>query len=148
MTRIKQELIEMPDKDLDYQGHEIKENMIRIDATSKRNGAKCPHCGKYSDKPYARDTREFQDLPIQGKTVYYEIEIHKYFCLNPACEYKTFAERFTCVPEHGSRTKRLEDKILAVAKHTSTVKAAEILNDMGIQIGNRDISNLLKKNRN
>ncbi len=37
--------------------------------------------------------REIQDLPIQDKQVILLVDTRKFFCYNPDCLHKTFAER-------------------------------------------------------
>ena len=71
-----------------------------------------------------------------GKKTEIVLRNRKMYCANPSCPRATFAERFDGLPRHGRKTKRLMDKIMDVAIHTSSVAASEILSD-GIADGKR-----------
>jgi len=106
-----EETIQELDEQFEYITHEYRGNRIIIHVKSKRQEVTCPYCGQKSKKIYSKYTRRCQDLPIQGKTVFIEIESRKLFSENPDCEKKTFVEPFDCIREYARMTKRLEEKI-------------------------------------
>src|SRR6056297_1053840 len=140
-----EETIQELDENFEYIRHEYRGNRIIIHVRSKRQEVTCPYWGQKSKKIYSKYTRRCQDLPIQGKTVFIEIESRKLFCENPDCEKKTFVEPFDCISERSRITKRLEEKIMAVSKHTSSITAMNLLRNIGIRIGKSAICNRLKK---
>ena len=133
------------DEELEYITHEYIGERIIIRVRSKRKEVICPYCGEKTNKVYSKYSRRFQDLPIQGKNVIVLIESRKLICENSVCEKKTFVERFGCISQRGRVTKRLEEKIMQVAKHTSSITASGILSEMGIKIGKSSICRWFKK---
>ena len=53
----------------------------------------CPYCGHASRRVHSHYTRTISDLSILGKPVIMTVEVRKFFCDNPKCRKKTFAEQ-------------------------------------------------------
>ena len=68
------------------------------------------------------------------------------FCINPACDRKTFSERFDFIVPNGRKTKRLVDKILLISAKLSSVSASTLLKANSVKICKSSICDLLKKN--
>lgn len=68
------------------------------------------------------------------------------FCVNPACDHKTFSERFDFIVPNGRKTKRLVDKILLTSVKLSSVSASTLLKANSVKICKSSICDLLKKN--
>lgn len=141
------ELIQLLDPNLVYECHELIDNRLNIHVSSIRIQARCPYCGASSSKVHSVYPKSFQDLPIQGKKVTIHLVNRKFFCFNPDCTHHTFSERFDCIADKAKKTKRLEEEILTIAIHCSSVTAAKILTKNTADIKKSSICRLLRKER-
>ncbi len=139
------EFIKELDPSLDYLGHKIVGDEIKIYVASNRQECSCPYCGFNSKRVHSYYEKSFQDLPIMGKKTKIIIENRKFFCDNPECEFTTFAERFDFLKQNGKKTKRLIDKIVDISLNTSSIAASRTLKDGIADVGKSTICNLLKK---
>ena len=142
-----EELVKLLDESLEYIEHEIFDGIIYIQVASIHESAFCPYCGTESHRIHSRYERRFQDLPIQGKKVEIILNNRKYFCENPACTQKTFAESFSCLPFKGKRSKRLTEEIVRFSMEVSAVTASALLRKGVAKVGKSTICNLLKKQK-
>ena len=142
-----EELLQILDDKLQYIGHEIKEDVIEIRAASKLAEAKCPYCETMSAKVHSRVKRVLKDLPIQSKKVKIVMELNKYFCKNPDCRRKTFAERFSFFEPNAVWTNRLKEEIVRVSLTQSSISASRYLRASVADVGKSAICNMLKKGR-
>jgi len=141
------ELVKFLDEILEYTSHEIIEDIIYITVVSNRDEWECPHCGCFSTRVHSRYNRRFQDLPIQGKKVIMILKNKKIFCDNDKCKVTTFAEKFAFLRNKAKRSTRLEDEILRVSSHCSSVAASQLLSTNTVTVGKSTICSLLKKRR-
>ena len=139
------ELVKRIDSYFEYVSHEIENGVIRMYVKSNRQAAQCPYCGTVSNKAHSMYYRKFRDLPIQDKKVEVVICNRKYFCVNPDCGHKTFAETFECLPKMGRRSRRLTEAIMETATNLSSVAASKTLKQRTADIGKSTICRLLKK---
>jgi len=139
------ELVKTADPNFEYIRHEVDSAVLRIYVKSTRQEAQCPYCGTISDRVHSLYFRKFRDLPIQGKKVEMVIDNRKFFCSNPDCKHKTFAESFDCLPKMGRRSKRLTEAITNTALNLSSVSASKTLKRGTADIGKSTICRLLKK---
>jgi len=139
------EFVKMLCSELEYVKHEIESDLIKIYVKSNRREAKCPYCEEMGRRKHSHYERRFRDLPIQGKKVEIILDNQKYFCSNPDCRHKTFAETFDCLPRKGKRSKRLTESIIELSLNVSAVTAASILRKGTADVGKSTICNLLKK---
>jgi len=139
------DIVVLPDEGLRYISHEIDGEtiMIRVEAIAEH--AVCPYCGETSVKIHSRYVRKLSDLPIQGKKVKLFLHNKKYFCANPNCAHKTFAEQFSFFDPKSTKTKRLWEEILRVSLTQSSLSASKYLRNSVVDVGKSTICNLLKK---
>ena len=140
-----EELVKLLDENLKYLSHEIQDERIYIYVQSNRDEATCPYCGQTSIWVHSLYPRKYQDLPIQGKKVTIIIRNRKFFCKDPGCSHKTFAESFDFLKPKATKTNRLQEEITRVSLNQSSVSAAEYLKGSTCDVGKSTICNLLKK---
>jgi transposase len=140
------EIIGMLDENLNYLAHQMFEDYIEVVVESSRKEAACPYCGKTSSRVHSTYERSFQDLPIQGKKVYVSIINRKYFCDNRDCSNKTFAESFDFLRPKSKKSERLTSEIMKLSTEVSSVTAARLLKDGGVDVSKSTICDMLKKN--
>jgi transposase len=142
-----EELIKLLDKDLQYDSHDVCSNEIQIHLSSKRKKSECPYCSQESHQIHSRARRTLKDLPIQSMKVKIILSNNKYFCKNPECARKTFAERFAFFEPKATKTKRLQEEIMRVSLTQSSISASRYLKASIADVGKSTICNLLKKGR-
>ncbi len=68
----------------------------------------CPECGHASRSVHRRDHRHPSDLPLSTSQTRLRIEVRRFYCRNPTCRRRTFAETPTdLLAPHARRTRRL-----------------------------------------
>lgn len=140
------EFVKSLDPALNYLTHEIREHKIIITVESSRYEIQCPYCGKASSRVHSVYKRSFQDLPLQDNQVIIMLNNKKFFCDNPECNHKTFAERFDFITSKSRKTKRIIEKILKISTAVSSVSASQILKEDMTIVSKSTICTLLKKN--
>jgi len=82
--------------------------MIVLHVSSGQTEALCPGCTHRSKRVHSHYTRTVADLPWAEWPIYLKVLVQRFFCDNPACRSKTFAERFVeVVARYARRTLRL-----------------------------------------
>jgi len=69
----------------------------------------CPDCQKSSSRVHSRYQRTLMDLPASGLSVHLKLHVRRFFCDNPSCSRKTFAQ---AVPEVAARYARKTFRLL------------------------------------
>src|SRR3954454_15040051 len=94
--------------------------LLSTPAKGTRPGGRCPDCGRASRAVHSRYRRRPADLPLLGRAVRVELRVRRFYCRNPACARRTFAER---LPELlGPRARR-------------TLRLAEAQGRIGVGLG-------------
>ncbi len=60
----------------------------------KSKTVQCPECLKRNDSVHSCRRHRIQHLPCSGQTLWLVFSVHHWFCRNPACSRKIFAESF------------------------------------------------------
>ncbi len=77
---------------------------MRLDADSSR----CPDCQHASRSVHSRYHRHPADLPLSASRTSLRIEVRRFYCLNPTCRRRTFAETpVDLLAPRARRTRRL-----------------------------------------
>ena len=141
------EFVKRIDPHFAYEWHEIEEDIMRVYVKSTQESAQCPYCRSESKQVHSVYLRKFRDLPIQGLKVEIIIRNRKFFCPNGECAYKTFAERYECLPAMARRSRQLTQAIIHTAINTSSITASKMLGEGTADVGKSTICRLLKKER-
>ena len=70
----------------------ISSDGITLHLHGKRKTAQCPECFKRSDSVHSCRRRRIQHLPCSGQTLWLVFSVRHWYCRNPACSRKIFAE--------------------------------------------------------
>lgn len=93
----------------------------------------CPYCGCVNHRVHSRHHRTITDLSILGHPLIITFETRKFFCHNPGCCRKTFAEQPRDEAfRYRRRTRRCE---MAVTRHglkCSSESAGKLLSAIGV----------------
>ena len=89
---------------------EIGPDRIVINARCRAAAAKCPDCGRQSERVHSRYDRRLLDLPSHGRAVQPRVAVRRFRCAEPGCRRCIFAERLdeTVAGRSARRTFRLE----------------------------------------
>jgi len=122
------------------------EQSLTIYMKSQKHSHTCINCGQEMSAYHATYMRTVQDLPIFLKNVALKITAYDYYCLDEACDTRTFAEDYGIfIGRSGRMTDRLEDFVRALALETNCEGAAAICKEMGIRISGDTIIRILRK---
>jgi transposase len=95
---------------------ECTDSHVVVHARAVYEEAHCPVCGATTSQVHSCYIRTPADLPYGGKSVRLRLEVRRFFCPNPCCHRKTFAERLpNLVPVHAQRTQRATDTLTELA---------------------------------
>lgn len=95
----------------------------------------CPYCGVRSHHVHSRYTRTISDLSILGHRVIMTFESRKFFCTNPECRRKTFAEQpGDEIFRYRRRTRRCEMVVTQHGLKCSSESARKLLYATGINV--------------
>ncbi len=113
---------------------------IEMYVKTNLNYGLCPYCGKISFKVHSKYNRVITDLPILGKKVVLHMQTRKFFCHNPMCGKKTFAEQpGNEVFRYRRRTRRCEIIVIQHGLLCSSNKAKKLIRAVGIPLCNTTI---------
>src|SRR5581483_7790838 len=113
-------MIFLPSASLRLEQFTITEEGIRLQVSLTAQSASCPDCQNDSARVHSRYQRTLKDLPASGLSVHLKLNVRRFFCDNPACSRKTFAE---AVPEVAERSAR------------KTLRLIETLRELGFALG-------------
>ena len=95
----------------------------------------CPYCGIARNRIHSRYMRTITDLSILGVPSIIIFEARKFFCDNPACHRKTFAEQpGDEIFRYRRRTRRCEMVVTRHGLKTSSETAKKLLSAIGISV--------------
>ena len=134
-------------KDLLIQSVHTEENLIHITMRSQTKKCNCPKCNEESSIRHATHHRKVQDLPILGKRVMLDINLHEFNCINQNCTVTSFTETFeNFLNNYSYMTERLIDLMTTLAIETSCESCARILKSMNVKTsGDTVIRTLIKR---
>ncbi|TDC99478.1 ISL3 family transposase, partial [Nonomuraea diastatica] len=95
-------------------------NGLLISTRAKNTEAGCGACGTSSRRVHSRYRRLLQDVTCGEVPVTIDLEVRRWFCGNPDCRVRTFAEQ---VPELASRYARRTSSLSRLLKHIALALA-------------------------
>jgi hypothetical protein len=97
--------------------------------------ARCPLCGTAAHRVHSRYSPQVADLPCAGRQVTLRLTVRKYFCPNPGCPRKIFAEQFPeLVPSYARLTNRLRQALEALGLTTCGEVTSRLASRLGMQV--------------
>ena len=87
---------------------DMDEEKITLQMTSLQPTPMCPDCGCVAQRTHSRYRRTLADLPWADKSAHIDLQVRRFFCDQPVCPRKTFAERLPhLAAPYARRTQRL-----------------------------------------
>lgn len=95
---------------------DLHDGTLTIHLQAHATSACCPQCHRPASRIHSRYTRAATDLPWAGTSVRLVLAVRKFFCINPRCAQRIFAERLpTVVAPRARTTARLIEVLRMVA---------------------------------
>ena len=105
----------------------------------------CPDCAKVAVKVHSRYLRRLADVSLMDYAVVLHIQVRRFFCSNPACARKTFAESFAdLATAHARRTTRQANRLRAIAKELGGRPAARESENVQMPVSRHTMLRLLR----
>jgi transposase len=114
-------------------GLDRTENSLTIQVRTFGTRARCPLCHQSSTRLQGRYHRTLVDLPWADHPVYLQVTVRKFYCTNPSCSRKVFAERLDGVAEaHARRTLRQREALERIALALGGEAGARLASRLGL----------------
>ncbi len=134
------EFIKLLNQDYELIQYRIKDKEVVFHIQSGKKKLACPFCGSKTMHVHLTYQREIQD-----KKVVLLADTRKFFCHNPDCSHKTFAERHSFAAPKAKKTDRLVKNIIHTSKQLGSLNASKLLKSGNITACKSSICSLLKK---
>src|SRR5215470_8991541 len=113
---------------------------LLVHVTSHRSSSPCPQCATPSSAIHSSYRRRPRDLPCVGRPIRLVFTVRKFFCRNPNCSRKVFAERLPDFIEASSRlTKRLRTAVQDVGFATCGKGGEGLSEKLGMPISDASL---------
>jgi transposase len=120
-------------------------NAVLVTARSRAAEVACHRCGLFSARVNSRYRRRVHDLAAGGRAVTIDLEVRRFFCGNPECELRTFAEQVPAVTQrHQHRTPPLRGLLEAVALALAGRAGARLAHALGIEVSRATLIRLIR----
>ncbi|HEU5383197.1 MAG TPA: ISL3 family transposase [Ktedonobacteraceae bacterium] len=117
-----------------------------VTVRSSQPSMRCPDCAHESLKIHSRYSRTLADLSLMEYAVVLRIQVRRFFCSNPACPRKTFAEPFAGLTmAHARRTNRQASRLSAIAKELGGRPAARESENVQMPVSRHTMLRLLRR---
>ncbi|WP_203880397.1 ISL3 family transposase [Planobispora takensis] len=132
-------------KDVHVRGVEDQGDTVLITARTTTLEAACPCCGRSSVRVHSRYRRMLGDLAAGGRPVLVELEVRRFFCGEPSCERKIFAEQADGLTRpHARRTGALRDLLTAIAVALAGRAGARMAAAAGMPVSRSTLLRMLR----
>src|SRR5712692_11194819 len=119
---------------------QITENGLVIAVVATSSTSCCPLCSERSSSIHCHYRRVVRDVPCAGRRVQLFLTVRKFYCRNPYCERKVFAERLPTFIEPWARmTIRHCQHITSIGLASCGKGGARLAARLGIQTSRQTI---------
>jgi transposase len=120
-------------------------NAVLITARSRAPQAVCHRCGLSSARVNSRYWRRLHDLAVGSRPVVIDLKVRRFFCGNPECRLRTFAEQVPAVAlRHQRRTPLLGSLLEAVAMALAGRAGTRLASALGIEVSRTTLIRLIR----
>ncbi|HEX2912207.1 MAG TPA: ISL3 family transposase [Chloroflexia bacterium] len=119
----------------EMEGIEQAEDVVRLTLRNLASSADCSICKFPSSRLQSHYFRTLADLPASGLQVIYRLRVRRFYCHNPSCPRKVFAERFPGLTQpFAQRTNRLRHSLLYLAALLGGQAGAGLAKKLGMPV--------------
>jgi len=109
------------------------DKQLTLTATAVRNAAACPLCHRRSRRIHSHYRRRVADLPVCGTPITLILSVRRFFCRNPRCPRRIFAERLPALAAAGARRSHpLHAALERIAFTLGGEAGARLANSLGL----------------
>jgi transposase len=120
-------------------------DLLTIYASTTNLAAECPLCEQPSPRIHGYYTRTLADLPWCGTPVRLRVRVRKFFCDEPSCERRIFAERLDEVARvHARATDRQREALEWIAFALGGEAGARLARQMGLLVSPDTLLNRIR----
>ncbi|MDP9475560.1 MAG: ISL3 family transposase [Actinomycetota bacterium] len=120
-------------------------NSLAVGCRLRGSEARCPVCGEASRRVHGRYTRTLADLPRGGVPVRLRVMVRKFFCDEPSCERRIFAERLEEVARPFARgTDRQRGALEWIAFALGGEAGARLARELGLLVSPDTLLNRIR----
>ncbi|MGH3148447.1 MAG: ISL3 family transposase [Rubrobacter sp.] len=118
---------------------------VTVHASTAKPVAECPLCARPSRRVHGCYTRTLADLPWSGTPVRMRVRVRKFFCDEPACERRIFAERLGEVARvHARGTDRRREALEWIAFALGGEAGARLARELGLLVSPDTLLNRIR----
>src|SRR5215203_2478185 len=118
---------------------------VNVYASGSDPAPRCPLCARPSRRIHGRYTRTLADLPWCGTPVRLRVRVRKFFCDEPACERRVFAERLDEVARVYARgTDRRREALEWIAFALGGEAGARLARELGLLVSPDTLLNRIR----
>jgi len=118
---------------------------VRIWATPRAHQATCPACDRPSAKVHSRYVRHLADAAIAGQPATIHLQVRRFFCHDPTCSTRTFAEQLAGLTTPYARRSPLAQRLLEqVALALAGRAGARLAGALGLAASRSTLLRLLR----
>jgi transposase len=118
---------------------------VTIHASTDNPAPRCPCCEQPSSRVHGHYTRTLSDLPWGGVPVRLRVRVRKFFCDEPSCERKIFAERLEEVARPFARgTERQREALEWIAFALGGEAGARLARELGLLVSPDTLLNRIR----
>src|SRR5258708_6850117 len=122
-----------------------RDGSLVLHAEPTRTAVPCPACGTLSHRPHSRYQRRPLDLPWRGAIVRMNVHTRRWFCDEPTCLRKIFAERFDdALARYARRTVDADDLLKTFALQAGGEGGARLARKAGVPVSPDTLLRLLR----
>ncbi|MCI2424381.1 ISL3 family transposase [Saccharopolyspora sp. K220] len=108
--------------------------------------AACPGCGTESARVHSRYQRRLADASIAGRVVVLLLTVRRFFCPNPGCAAKTFAEQVAGLTvKWARRTSRLTTMLIAIGLELAGRAGTRLARQLGLPASRDTLLRLIRR---
>lgn len=124
----------------------LKAGRLRIEAATTGSDAACPGCGVASQRVHSRYTRRLVDSAIGGREVLVTLRVRRFFCDQPNCAKRTFAEQVPgLTARHARRTAPVEQAVQAVGMALGGRAGARLVERVAVPVSRSTLLRVVRR---
>jgi len=133
----------LPFPPLQLETIQVSAAQVQVALTTTSPSVCCPFCQYPSRRVHSHYPRTVADFPWAGLAVRCRLTVRKFFCGNPACPYKIFAERLDPVAaRYARRTRRLAATLRDLVLTIGGQSGARVAQTQGMPLSARTLLRL------
>lgn len=122
------------------------EKTVTVLISSTEAAAACTTCATVATHIHSCYQRRLNDLPVSGHPVRLLVQVRRFFCQNPSCPRKAFAEAFLPLARrYAQRTNRLQETLQSLALALGGEMGAQVSARLGYAASSASLLRLLRK---